>query len=166
MFPDWGDIVNATPRHTLPDELPAAPTARPMALALLTLAWALMSGCVSVPDERELLALRMERAEERLRTPAATLAGERHPRLSGDLTLARALEHALTRNLALQHARQERNSAQGRIAESYGEVLPALDLTAAFLRRDEATGAPRDGASGGTRSRDDYSAGLRLSQPL
>ncbi len=134
--------------------------------ALLTAAWALMAGCMSVPDEGELLVLRRERAEQRLGAAQSLAERERHPRLGGDLTLKRALEHAMTRNLTLQQARQERTIAQGRIEESYAEVLPALDLTAGYLRRDEATGTLREGGSAGVRSRDDYSAGLRLTQPL
>jgi outer membrane protein TolC len=136
------------------------------AAALLAAALTLWSGCASVPDEQDMRDWRAERSEARLGDPALLDPTTGHPRLSGDLRLAEALAKAMTRNLALQQARQERGIAQGRIQASYTEVMPSLDLTAGYLRRDEAPSAPREGGGATTRSADDYSAGLRLTQPL
>lgn len=165
MFPDWSDMAMATSRAA-PDGLPGRRTAGRTALALLTVVWALMAGCVSVPDEQALRAWRAERAAARLENDAPREPTVGHPRLSGKLRLEEALAKAMERNLSLQQARQERVIAHGRIQESYVEVLPSLDLTAGYLRRDEETTALREGVSTTTRFRDDYNAELRLTQPL
>ncbi len=135
-------------------------------LGSLAAALALGAGCLSVPDARDMRALRARRSEARLHELAAKAATEGSVYLSGELRLEQALARAMEQNLALQRAREARESARGRIQASYAEVLPLLALTADYLRYDEELGAERDGTYATTRYQDRYRAGLRLTQPL
>jgi len=124
------------------------------------------AGCVSVPDAEEMRALRAEKSAVRLGELAERVPAEGSVHLSGRLRLAEAIEKAMELNLSLLQARQEREISRGRIQASYAEVLPALDLTGEYTRRDEELGGLRDGVYSVSRYEDQYRAGLRLTQPL
>ena len=126
----------------------------------------LWSGCVSVPDQQEMRELRAEKSEARLRELSVRAPAEGAVCPSGDWRLAEALSKAMEMNLSLQKARQEREIAHGRIQESYSEVLPSLALSSDYVRHDEELGSIRDGVYAPTRYQDQYSAGVRLTQPL
>ena len=126
----------------------------------------LWSGCMSVPDAREMRALRAEKSETRLRELSEKAPAVGAVYVSGDLSLAEAVSKAMELNLSLQQARQEREISRGRIQASYSEVLPALALSGDYVRRDEELGTMRDGVYTTTRYEDQYSAGLDLTQPL
>lgn len=130
------------------------------------LALALGAGCVHVPDTGDMRQLRAQRSAARLQELSARTATEESEYLEGDLRLGEAIAKALARNLPLRRERLEREIARGRIRQSYAEVLPELDLTGSYLRRDEEMGALRDGEYTTTRFQDQYRAGLKLSQPL
>ena len=127
---------------------------------------AILSGCLRVPNAQEMRDLRAEKAETRLLELSEKKSAEGSAYLSGDLRLADAIAKALELNLSLQQARQARDISRGRIQESYSEVLPALDLTGDYLRRDEESGTTQNGTYGTTRYPDQYGAGLKLTQPL
>ena len=124
------------------------------------------AGCVGVPDAGDMRELRAAAAETRLDDLAARQTTDRAVFLSGPLTLAEAVALAMEQNRSLQQERQGREIARGRIRESYAEALPALGLSGGYLRRDEELGATVDGEFVTTRYQDQYSAGLRLTQPL
>lgn len=127
---------------------------------------ALLTGCVSVPDAEQMRELRAEKSELRLQDLAAQSPTGAVEYIEGNLSLEDALAKAMNLNLSLQQARQELEIASGRIQGSYSEVLPSLNLSGDYLRRDEELGAMREGVYTTTRHQDQYSAGLRLTQPL
>ncbi len=129
-------------------------------------ALAASAGCVGVPDAGDMRELRAAAAETRLDDIAARQTTDRSVFLSGPLTLAEAVALALDHNRSLQQEKQGREIARGRIRESYAEALPALGLSGGYLRRDEQQGTTVDGEFVTTRYQDQYSAGLRLTQPL
>ncbi|MGD9873743.1 MAG: TolC family protein [Kiritimatiellia bacterium] len=135
-------------------------------LAGIITSLALISGCVSVPDAEEMRALRAEKSEMRLRDLSGSLRTGSAQNLEGNLSLEDALAKAMDLNLSLQQSRQELEIARGRIQSSYSEVLPSLNLSGDYLRRDEELGTLRDEVYTTTRYQDQYSAGLRLTQPL
>ncbi len=132
----------------------------------LPLFWMVCSGCVSVPDAGEMRQIRAEKSAYRLNEPAKNAPASDFPQLSGNLSLREALSAAMEFNLTLQQERQERELARGRIQQSYAEVLPSLDLSADYLRRDREMGSTQNGSYNPTRYEDQYSAGLKLTQPL
>lgn len=131
------------------------------------LAAALLSGCAGVPDAQDIRALRAESAERRLDDLAQKATTDSGVYLSGPLLLWEAVALAQGYNRPLQQEEIGREVARGRIQASYSEALPALDLTGGYARRDEELGAPTAaGETVTTRPRDQYSAGLKLTQPL
>ena len=132
----------------------------------LSVFMALWSGCVSVPDAREMRALRAKKSMSYVEALSNKAPVEGSAYLSGDLRLEEAIGKALELNLSLQQTRQEREISRGRILESYSEVLPALDLTGSYVRRDEELGSTRDGVYTTTRYENQYGAGLKVTQPL
>jgi len=132
-------------------------------LLLLPAAALFAAGCLS----RAALEQRIQEA----RTEAADawsnrLAGAECdlPRLAGTLTLPDALTLALAHNKTLQSALLEREIAQGRITEAYGQALPTLSAQGTAARLDPAPAGGAGGTDGDPFTR--YSAGLQLRQPL
>ncbi|NCA81307.1 MAG: TolC family protein [Opitutae bacterium] len=127
---------------------------------------ALLSGCVGVPDAEQMRGIRAESAVRRLDDLARKTTTESGVYLSGPLLLWEAVSLAQSYNRPLQQERVGREIARGRIEASYSEALPTLALTGGYVRRDEELGTTRDGVYVPTRLQDQYSAGLKLSQPL
>ncbi len=131
------------------------------------LAAGLLAGCLGVPDAGQMREIRAESAERRLDDLAQKTTTESGVYLSGPLLLWEAVALAQGNNRPLQQEREGREIARGRIQASYSEALPSLGLTGSYLRLDEEQGATgSDGDFFTTRYQDQYSAGLRLTQPL
>jgi outer membrane protein len=126
----------------------------------------LAAGCIGVPDAQEMRNLRAAAATERMTGIEEKQTTGNAIFLSGPLKLADAVDMALKQNRALQQERQGREIARGRIRESYAEALPALGLSGGYTRRDEELGTTVNGTYIPTRYQDQYSAGLKLTQPL
>lgn len=127
----------------------------------------ILAGCATtVPDADDMRSRRAERAATRVGELTHRTETAESEHLTGELSLDAAVLRALTRNLSLRRAREEREIASGRIQQSYSEALPSLLLNGSYLRRDRELGVLRDEGYAATRHRDDYTVGLRLSQPL
>lgn len=128
---------------------------------------ALLSGCMGVPDAEQMRGIRAESAVRRLDDLARKTTTGSGVYLSGPLLLWEAVSLAQGYNRPLQQERVGREIAQGRIAASYSEALPTLALTGGYVRRDEELGTTTaTGEYVPTRLQDQYSAGLKLEQPL
>ena len=128
---------------------------------------ALGAGCVGVPDDAQLRAIRAEAADRRLDDLAQKTTTDSGVYLSGPLLLWEAVALAQGYNRPLQQERVGREIASGRIQASYSEALPALGLTGSYVRRDEELGTTiSSGEYVPTRLQDQYGAGLKLTQPL
>lgn len=137
------------------------------AIAVATAWLALAAGCAGVPDAAQLRAIRAESAERRLDDLAKKTTTDSGVYLSGPLLLWEAVALAQGYNRPLQQERVGRDVARGRIQASYSEALPALDLAGGYARRDEELGTTTAaGEFMTTRPRDQYNAGLKLTQPL
>jgi outer membrane protein len=130
------------------------------------LAALLATGCLGVPDAGEMRDLRAQAADKRLGAIEAKQTTDNSVFLSGPLKLSDAVAMAMEQNRTLQQERQGREIARGRIQSSYAEVLPSLALSGGYLRRDEELGTTAGGTYVPTRLQDQYSAGLKLTQPL
>lgn len=82
--------------------------------------------------------------------------------ISGELSVEDCLKLALVNNKVLQRVVQEKEIARGERFKSYSAILPSVDLTAEYLRKDEV---PSLGAiSFG--DMDNYSTSLVVTQPV
>lgn len=128
---------------------------------------AVLSGCIAVPDAEQMRAIRAESAEQRLEDLSQKTTTDSGVYLSGPLLLWEAVALSQGYNRTLQQEREGREIARGRVQASYAEALPALNLSADYVRRDEELGTTTsEGIFIPTRYQDQYSAGLRLTQPL
>lgn len=82
--------------------------------------------------------------------------------ISGELSIEDCLKLALVNNKVLQRVIQERQIARGERLKSYSAILPNIDLTAEYLRKDEV------GSFGPITfgDLDNYSTSLRVTQPI
>lgn len=135
--------------------------------AVVSLVLMLAAGCVSVPNADQMRDIRAESAAQRLEDLSRKVSTSHGVYLSGPLLLWEAVTLSQGYNRELQQEREGREIARGRIVASYAEALPSLNLTAGYVRLDEerSTTLPV-GTEFTVRSADQYSAGLRLTQPL
>jgi len=82
--------------------------------------------------------------------------------ISGELSIEDCLKLALVNNKVLQRVIQEKQIARGERFKSYSAILPAVDLSAEYLRKDEVSsfGPITFG------DLDNYSTALRVTQPV
>ena len=87
-------------------------------------------------------------------------------KISGQLSLPDAVKLAMTNNKALLAVTEEKEIAEGRILESYSQVLPTLTANAGYTRLDR----PQSITVGGNQvvfgAKDNYSANLQVTQPI
>ena len=92
------------------------------------------------------------------------------PRISGRLSINDCLKLALGNNKALQRIVQEKEIARGERLKSYSAVLPTVGLSGDYTRLDEVTSFEIDTPAGKESimfgDPDNYSAGLRVTQPI
>ncbi len=82
--------------------------------------------------------------------------------ISGELGIEDCLKLALVNNKVLQRVIQEKQVARGERLKSYSAILPAIDLSAEYLRKDKiASFGPITFGDV-----DNYSAALRITQPV
>ena len=109
---------------------------RMRAAAAAGAAGALLAGCVSVPDARQMREIRAEAAGRRVENLARPETTESGVYLSGPLLLWEAVALARGYNRSLEQEREGREIARGRIQASWSEALPSLDLTG-YVRLEE-----------------------------
>ena len=131
------------------------------------LALAMLAGCVGVPDVQEMRMIRAEAAASRVEDLSRQETTGSGVYLSGPLLLWEAVALAQGYNRTLQQEREGQEIARGRIQASWSEALPALNLTGEYVRLDEErSAAGPEGTAYTTHYQDQYSTGLRLTQPL
>jgi outer membrane protein len=121
----------------------------------------LLAGCVSSEKYYEDVSLSREVAYRQW-------AGrkERQQRsetyISGELSIEDCLKLALVNNKVLQSVLQEKQIARGERLKSYSVILPDVDLTAEYLRKDQV------GSLGPITfgDLDNYSTSLKVTQPI
>lgn len=91
---------------------------------------------------------------------------ELETKISGKLSLADAIKLAMTNSKPLLAVTEEKQIAEGRILESYSQVLPILTANAGYTRLDQ----PQTITFGGNQlilgAKDNYSANLQVTQPV
>jgi outer membrane protein TolC len=89
-------------------------------------------------------------------------------RISGKLSIQDCLKLALANNKTLQRVVQEKEIARGERLKSYSAILPTVALTGDYQRLDEVSSFTIPGGPGKVTlgDVDNYSAGLRVTQPL
>ncbi len=88
------------------------------------------------------------------------------PHLEGELRVEDAVRVALAYNKELWRVVQERTRARGQLWEAYGEVLPRVDLSAGYVRRDKATVVDLGVERFTVGFRDSWSYQFDITQPL
>ena len=86
--------------------------------------------------------------------------------ISGTLSLEDALKLTLVNNKTLQRIVQKKEIARGERLKSYSAILPSVGLTGDYLRKDEVASFDVDGGTVSFGDVDNYSAGLRVTQPI
>lgn len=91
---------------------------------------------------------------------------ESKSQISGMLAMSDALKLAMLNNNELMAVVQQREIAKGKVVESYSAVLPSLTANAGYARKDELSGFTVGGQSVTMGELDNYSADLRVKQPI
>ncbi len=122
---------------------------------LLPTAMLLLCSCRSTDPAQMMQELR-ERRQAAVESDASAREAEALPHLSGRLTLRDACNLALAGNLTLRATFLRRAEAAGAVEESRGKAFPQIELDAGASRNLQGKG----------RYPENYSAGLRITQPL
>jgi outer membrane protein len=87
-------------------------------------------------------------------------------KISGKLSLADSIKLAMTNSKPLLAVVEEKEIAEGRILQSYSEVLPSLSANAGYTRLDRPQSITVGGNQIAIGNRNNYSAGLEVTQPV
>jgi outer membrane protein len=127
----------------------------------------ILAGCTSTEQFYEDVSLSRETAyrqwkgrKERQETS--------QPHISGQLSVEDCLKLALANNKGLQRTLEEKQIARGEELKSYSAILPTVGLTADYKRLDMVSSMtiPGGGPKITMGDVDNYSAGLRVTQPI
>lgn len=88
------------------------------------------------------------------------------PMLEGDLTLIDAIKLSLQYNRNLQIELEERLAARGQMLSAFGAAAPSVQVDGGFTRDEDVSGFIIDGEPITSGVLDQYSATLRVEQPL
>ncbi len=86
--------------------------------------------------------------------------------ISGKLTMKDCLKLAINNNKMLQSLVEEKEIGRGEELKSYSAILPSVGVTAEYMRRDRPMSINTGAAVITLGDRDNYSAGLRVTQPI
>ncbi len=86
--------------------------------------------------------------------------------ISGELSMEDCLKLALTNNKTLKRVVEEKQIARGERLKSYSAILPTVGLSADYQRLDEVSSFTIGPGKVTLGDVDNYSAGLRVSQPI
>ena len=87
-------------------------------------------------------------------------------KISGQLSLADSVKLSMANNKALLAVVEEKEIAQGRILESYSQVLPSLTANTGYTRLDRPQSITFGGNQVTIGNRNNYSANLQVTQPV
>lgn len=137
---------------------------RVAAIVTVLIVCAGLCGCSGSGEIRsELAAGRQQAYQEWL---SSRNGNGRQITLSGELSLKDAIQLALLHNRKLQAVREERKIAGGQITEAYSAALPTISATGSYTRLDEASSFDVGGVNVSLGFEDNYSAGLKITQPI
>jgi outer membrane protein TolC len=125
------------------------------------------AGCVSTAEFYEDVKVSRDNAYRQWKTRK-----DRHelsqPLISGQLNIADCLKLAMTNNKGLQRVLEEKQIAKGEELKSVSAILPAVGVTADYQRLDMVSSMtiPGGGPTITMGDVDNYSAGLRVTQPI
>lgn len=86
--------------------------------------------------------------------------------ISGKLNMQDCLKLAVDNNKMLQSLVEEKEIARGVELKSYSAILPSAGVTAGYMRKDKPMSINTGAGTITLGDRDNYSAGLRVTQPL
>jgi outer membrane protein len=127
---------------------------------------ALIAGCTSSEEFYQEVSLSRDAAYRQWKN-RKQIDELSETQISGELSLEDCLKLTIVNNKTLQRIVQEREIARGERLKSYSAILPSVELTGDYLRKDEV--ASISIPSGPTITMgdvDNYSAGLRVTQPV
>ena len=87
-------------------------------------------------------------------------------KIAGQLSLADSVKLAMTNSKPLLAVVEEKEIAEGRILQSYSEVLPTLSANAGYTRLDRPQSITVGGNQVTFGARNNYSANLQVTQPV
>jgi len=125
----------------------------------------ILIGCVSSEQFYEDVGLSRESAYRQWKTRKERQE-QSQPRISGELSIINCLKLALANNKVLQRMTEEKEIARGEKLKSYSAILPTVGLTADYLRLDEVSSFTIGGMKITMGDEDNYTVGLRVSQPI
>ncbi len=125
----------------------------------------LIVGCVSTEQFYQDVGLSREVAYRQWKTRKER-SEQSQPRISGELSIRDCLKLSLANNKVLQRVTEEKGIARGERLKSYSAILPSLNLTGDYLRRDEVSSFTIGSQKITMGDVDNYTVGLRVSQPI
>ena len=132
---------------------------------LLVAAALMLDGCAS--SERFYEDVRMSRdAAYRLWKTRKDTQEQAQTRISGRLSIQDCLKLTLANNKTLQSVVLEKQVARGEQLKSYSAILPTIGLSGDYTRLDEVASFEVAGKTVTLGDLDNYSAGLRVTQPI
>lgn len=125
----------------------------------------ILLGCVSSEQFYQEVSLSRDAAYRQWKS-RREIQKESQIRISGRLSMEDCLKLTLVNNKALQRVVQEKEIARGERLKSYSAILPTVGLSGDYTRLDEVASFDIDGQTVALGDVDNYSAGLRVTQPL
>jgi outer membrane protein len=125
----------------------------------------ILAGCVGSEQFYEDVALSREVAYRQWQN-SKLQQQQSQVRISGELSIEDCLKIALVNNKGLQSIVEEKEVARGKELASYSAILPSVELTGDYLRKDEVASFDVEGRTVSFGDLDNYSAGLRVTQPV
>jgi len=122
-------------------------------------------GCVSSEQFYQEVGLSRDAAYRQWKNRKKTQE-QSQVRINGKLSVEDCLKLTLVNNKALQRVVQEKEIARGERLKSYSAILPTVGLSGDYTRLDEVTSFDVGGQTVTLGDVDNYSAGLRVTQPL
>jgi len=125
-----------------------------------------LAGCVSSEQFYEEVGLSRDDAYRKWKSRKER-QNQSETYISGELSIEDCLKLALVNNKLLQRVVQEKEIARGEEIKSYSAILPGVDLTGDYTRKDKVSSISVPGGPTITMGDvDNYSVGLRVTQPV
>jgi outer membrane protein TolC len=130
-------------------------------ILIISMFGVLITGCTSSEEFYQEVSLSRDAAYRQWKN-REEIQEQSQTRINGQLSLQDCLKLTLVNNKTLQHIVQEKEIARGNELKSYSAILPSVNLTSDYTRLDKVQSI----ASFTIGDLDNYSAGLRVTQPV
>jgi outer membrane protein TolC len=130
-------------------------------ILIISMFGVLITGCTSSEEFYQEVSLSRDAAYRQWKN-REEVQEQSQTRINGQLSLQDCLKLTLVNNKTLQHIVQEKEIARGNELKSYSAILPSVNLTGDYTRLDKVQSI----ASFTIGDLDNYSAGLRVTQPV